>query len=94
MAGMLNFHQRGEVLAHSVGLLNAKVLVSETDLVEHLTEGTGGGDELIGDLLGGHHRRARRAQVLLPWVSLPSFPVVLDELLRDQVLGDLGAAVA
>ncbi|BBZ68325.1 long-chain-acyl-CoA synthetase [Mycolicibacterium insubricum] len=38
VAGMLNFHQRGEVLAHSVGLLNAKVLVSETDLVEHLTE--------------------------------------------------------
>ena len=38
VAGMLNFHQRGEVLAHSVGLLNAKVLVSETDLVEHLAE--------------------------------------------------------
>lgn len=38
VAGMLNFHQRGEVLAHSVGLLNAGVLVSEADLVCHLTE--------------------------------------------------------
>ena len=29
VAGMLNYHQRGEVLAHSLGLLDAKVLVAE-----------------------------------------------------------------
>ncbi len=38
VAGMLNYHQRGDVLAHSVGLLGAKVILSETDLVEHLNE--------------------------------------------------------
>ena len=38
VAGMLNYHQRGDVLAHSVGLLGAKVILSETDLVEHLSE--------------------------------------------------------
>ncbi len=35
---MLNYHQRGEVLAHSLGLLDAKVLVAETDLVSAVTE--------------------------------------------------------
>ncbi|HWF26914.1 MAG TPA: long-chain-acyl-CoA synthetase FadD6 [Mycobacterium sp.] len=38
IAGMLNYHQRGEVLAHSLGLLDAKVLVAETDLVSFVTE--------------------------------------------------------
>ncbi|WP_343708924.1 long-chain-acyl-CoA synthetase FadD6 [Mycobacterium sp.] len=38
IAGMLNYHQRGEVLAHSLGLLNAKVLVAEADLVEAVEE--------------------------------------------------------
>ncbi len=38
VAGMLNYHQRGDVLAHSIGLLNAKVLVAESDLVEHITD--------------------------------------------------------
>lgn len=38
VAGMLNYHQRGDVLAHSLGLLNAKVLVAETDLVSAVTE--------------------------------------------------------
>ena len=33
VAGMLNYHQRGDVLAHSLGLLDAKLLVAETDLV-------------------------------------------------------------
>ena len=33
VAGMLNYHQRGDVLAHSLGLLGAKLLVSEADLV-------------------------------------------------------------
>lgn len=38
VAGMLNYHQRGKVLAHSIGLLNAAAVVAETDLVEHITE--------------------------------------------------------
>jgi fatty-acyl-CoA synthase len=38
IAGMLNYHQRGEVLAHSLGLLDAKVLIAETDLVSAVTE--------------------------------------------------------
>ncbi|MEB3981232.1 long-chain-acyl-CoA synthetase FadD6 [Mycobacterium sp. 663a-19] len=38
IAGMLNYHQRGEVLAHSLGLLDAKVLVAETDLVSYVAE--------------------------------------------------------
>ncbi|WP_044507528.1 long-chain-acyl-CoA synthetase FadD6 [Mycobacterium simiae] len=38
VAGMLNYHQRGEVLAHGLGLLDAKVLIAETDLVSAVTE--------------------------------------------------------
>jgi fatty-acyl-CoA synthase len=38
IAGMLNYHQRGEVLAHSLGLLDAKVLVAESDLVDVVDE--------------------------------------------------------
>ena len=38
VAGMLNFNQRGEVLAHSIGLLNATVLVAESDLLEPIVE--------------------------------------------------------
>ena len=38
IAGMLNYHQRGEVLAHSLGLLDAKVLVTESDLVDPVVE--------------------------------------------------------
>ncbi|OMC54054.1 long-chain-acyl-CoA synthetase [Mycobacterium sp. IS-2888] len=38
IAGMLNYHQRGEVLAHSLGLLDAKVLIAETDLVSVVTD--------------------------------------------------------
>ncbi len=38
VAGMLNHHQRGEVLAHSLGLLDAKVLIAETDLVSAVSE--------------------------------------------------------
>jgi fatty-acyl-CoA synthase len=44
VAGMLNYHQRGEVLAHSLDLLNAKVLVAETDLVSAVTECGGAGE--------------------------------------------------
>jgi fatty-acyl-CoA synthase len=38
VAGMLNYHHRGEVLAHSLGLLDAKVLVAESDLVAAIDE--------------------------------------------------------
>ncbi len=38
VAGMINYHQRGDVLAHSLGLLDAKVLVAESDLVEAVSE--------------------------------------------------------
>ncbi|BBY93197.1 long-chain-acyl-CoA synthetase [Mycobacterium gallinarum] len=38
IAGMLNFHQRGDVLSHSIGLLDAKAIVAETDLIEPITE--------------------------------------------------------
>ena len=47
IAGMLNYHQRGEVLAHSLGLLNAKVLIAEADLVSAVAECGGAGDAAV-----------------------------------------------
>ena len=38
IAGMLNYHQRGDVLKHSFGLLDAKAVVAETDFIEPITE--------------------------------------------------------
>ncbi|WP_421844764.1 long-chain-acyl-CoA synthetase FadD6 [Mycobacterium sp.] len=38
IAGMLNYHQRGDVLKHSLGLLDAKVLIAESDLVSAVSE--------------------------------------------------------
>ncbi|MEU0498717.1 long-chain-acyl-CoA synthetase FadD6 [Mycobacterium sp. NPDC006124] len=38
VAGMLNYHQRGKVLAHSIGLLKAKVVVAENDFVDPIGE--------------------------------------------------------
>ncbi len=38
VAGMLNYHQRGDVLAHSLRLLDPKLLIAETDLVSAVTE--------------------------------------------------------
>ncbi len=38
VAGMLNYHQRGDVLRHSIGLLDAKAVVAESDLVAHIVE--------------------------------------------------------
>src|SRR6202012_2387184 len=38
IAGMLNYHQRGEVLAHSLGLLDAKALIVESDLIGAVDE--------------------------------------------------------
>ncbi|OBH45638.1 long-chain-acyl-CoA synthetase FadD6 [Mycobacterium mantenii] len=43
VAGMLNYHQRGEVLKHSLGLLDAKVLIAEADLVSAVAECGGSG---------------------------------------------------
>lgn len=47
IAGMLNYHQRGEVLAHSLGLLDAKVLVAEPDLVSAVSECGGSGADTL-----------------------------------------------
>ncbi len=48
VAGMINYHQRGEVLAHSLGLLDAKVLIAETDLVSTVAEcGAAGATETL-----------------------------------------------
>jgi fatty-acyl-CoA synthase len=38
IAGMLNYHQRGAVLAHSVGLLNAKVVIGDNELLAAVGE--------------------------------------------------------
>jgi len=38
IAGMLNHHQRGAVLAHSVGLLNAKVVIGDDELLAAIRE--------------------------------------------------------
>ncbi len=38
VAGMLNYHQRGDVLSHSIGLLDATVLVAESDLIDPITD--------------------------------------------------------
>jgi fatty-acyl-CoA synthase len=43
IAGMLNYHQRGDVLAHSLGLLDAKALILESDLVDAVDECGGSG---------------------------------------------------
>lgn len=38
VAGMLNYHHRGEVLAHSIGLLEATVIIAETEFIEPIVE--------------------------------------------------------
>ncbi|MBV8349219.1 MAG: AMP-binding protein, partial [Mycolicibacterium sp.] len=38
IAGMLNYHHRGNVLEHSVGLLNAKLLIGEQDLLNEVEQ--------------------------------------------------------
>lgn len=47
VAGMLNYHQRGEVLAHSLGLLDAKLLLTESDLVSAISESGGPAGEVL-----------------------------------------------
>jgi fatty-acyl-CoA synthase len=38
IAAMINYHQRGDVLKHSFGLLDAKAVVADTDLIDPITE--------------------------------------------------------
>ncbi|BBZ59059.1 long-chain-acyl-CoA synthetase FadD6 [Mycolicibacterium monacense] len=38
ISGMLNFHQRGDVLKHSLGLLSAKVVIADPDFVDPIKE--------------------------------------------------------
>ena len=38
VAGMLNFNQRADVLAHSIGLLDSTVLIAEADLITPIKE--------------------------------------------------------
>jgi fatty-acyl-CoA synthase len=45
VAGMINYHQRGDVLAHSFGLLDAKVLTVESDLIDAVGESGASGAE-------------------------------------------------
>nr|WP_090275832.1 long-chain-acyl-CoA synthetase FadD6 [Mycolicibacterium komanii]CRL68947.1 acyl-CoA synthetase [Mycolicibacterium komanii] len=47
IAGMLNYHQRGDVLKHSLGLLGAKAVVADTDFVEPITESGADTDGLV-----------------------------------------------
>ncbi|MDT5311833.1 MAG: fatty-acyl-CoA synthase [Mycobacterium sp.] len=47
VAGMLNYHQRGKVLAHSIGLLGAKAVVAETDFIEPISESGADTDGLM-----------------------------------------------
>ncbi|OBK78152.1 long-chain-acyl-CoA synthetase FadD6 [Mycobacterium sp. 1164985.4] len=47
IAGMLNYHQRGDVLEHSLGLLGAKAVVADTDFVEPITESGADTDGLV-----------------------------------------------
>ncbi|MDX1875398.1 long-chain-acyl-CoA synthetase FadD6 [Mycolicibacterium sp. 120266] len=47
VAGMLNYHQRGDVLAHSFGLLGARAVVAENDLIEPIGESGAEPDGLL-----------------------------------------------
>src|ERR1700741_411656 len=47
IAGMLNYHQRGDVLKHSFGLLEAKAIVAETDFIDPITESGADTSELV-----------------------------------------------
>lgn len=71
VAGMINYHQRGEVLAHSLGLLDAKVLVAESDLVDAINEcGAPGAEPLTIEEL-------ERLAATAPTTNPPSASAVL-----------------
>src|SRR5436190_5069243 len=38
IAGMVNYHQRGDVLKHSFGLLGAKAVIAEADFIEPIND--------------------------------------------------------
>ncbi|MBS1690709.1 MAG: long-chain-acyl-CoA synthetase [Actinobacteria bacterium] len=64
VAGMLNYHQRGKVLAHSIGLLGATAIVAETDFVAPIAEsGADTGDLTTVDEV---HRLAATAPMANP----------------------------
>ena len=46
VAGMLNYNQRADILAHSLGLLNAAVVVTSSDLIEPIVDSGAGGLEM------------------------------------------------
>jgi fatty-acyl-CoA synthase len=47
ISGMLNYHQRGDVLKHSLGLLSAKVVVAASEFVDPITECGAATDGLV-----------------------------------------------
>ena len=47
ISGMLNYHQRGDVLKHSLGLLSATVVVTDPDFVEPIKESGADTDRLV-----------------------------------------------
>jgi fatty-acyl-CoA synthase len=47
ISGMLNYHQRGDVLKHSLGLLSATVLVADPDFVDPINECGADTDALV-----------------------------------------------
>jgi fatty-acyl-CoA synthase len=47
ISGMLNYHQRGDVLKHSLGLLSATVLVADPDFVDPIKESGADTDALV-----------------------------------------------
>ncbi|QLL06291.1 long-chain-acyl-CoA synthetase FadD6 [Mycobacterium vicinigordonae] len=51
IAGMINYHQRGDVLAHSLGLLNCKVLIAESDLVSAISDSGAAAGSQAGEVL-------------------------------------------
>ena len=47
ISGMLNYHQRGDVLKHSLGLLSATVVVADPDFVDPINESGADTDGLV-----------------------------------------------
>lgn len=47
ITGMINHHQRGDVLKHSLGLLDAKAVIADTDFIEPITESGASTDGLL-----------------------------------------------
>ncbi|MGB3486144.1 MAG: long-chain-acyl-CoA synthetase FadD6 [Mycobacterium sp.] len=67
VAGMLNYHQRGEVLAHSIELLKAKVLIAETEFIEPIVDcGAVAGGAAEPTTIEELHRLATTASTVNP----------------------------